>query len=150
MEIQTDFKELLELLNSHGVEYLIVGGYALALHGAPRYTGDMDIYVKADQQNARRILEALHEFGFASVGLEMDDFTSPDQIVQLGVPPVRIDLITSLSGVEWEEASSGSVVTAYGGVPVHILGRAEFVRNKKAVGRKQDLADIEAIGGETD
>lgn len=146
MEVQSDFRELLELLNLHQVEYLIVGGYALALHGAPRYTGDLDIFVKPDRKNADRIVKALDEFGFSSVGLKAEDFSIPDQIVQLGVPPVRVDLITSLSGVTWDEAFSGRIEAVYGSVPVHILGRDEFIRNKKAVGRMQDLADLEAIG----
>jgi hypothetical protein len=150
MEVQPDFKELLELFNSHKVEYLVVGGYALALHGAPRYTGDLEIFVKPDVENAVRIIKVLEEFGFSSVGLKAEDFNSPDQIVQLGVPPVRIDIITSLSSVTWEEALSGCVKAVYGSVPVNILGRGEFIRNKKAVGRKQDLADLEAIGEETD
>ena len=123
MEVQKDFKELLELLNSRGAEYLIVGGYALALHGAPRYTGDLDVYVKPDPDNASRIMEALEEFGFGTVGLKQDDFLVPEQIIQLGVPPVRIDLITSISGVTWDEAVSGSVSVTYGGVPIKILGR---------------------------
>lgn len=147
MEVQEDFKELLELLNSQGAEYLIVGGYALALHGAPRYTGDLDVYVKPDPDNASRIMEALEEFGFGTVGLKQDDFLVPEQIIQLGVPPVRIDLITSISGVTWDEAVSGSVGVTYGGVPIKILGRREFIINKKAVGRSQDLADVDAIGG---
>lgn len=150
MEVQADFKELLELLNAHSVEYLIVGGYALALHGAPRYTGDLDVYVKPDPENASRIMEALQEFGFGSVGLKQEDFHDPEQIVQLGVPPVRIDMITSISGVTWEEAVSGSVAVFYGGVPIKMIGRREFIINKKAVGRSQDLADVDAIGDGAD
>lgn len=148
MEVQPDFKELLESFNSRNVEYLVVGGYALALHGAPRYTGDLDVLVKPDEENAVRILRALEEFGFGSLGLTAGDFKVPGLIVQLGVPPVRVDLITSISGVSWEEAASGSVTTTYGTVPVRILGRAEFIKNKKAVGRARDIADIEAISGE--
>jgi hypothetical protein len=148
MEIQPDFKELFEFLNAQDVEYLVVGGYALAFHGAPRYTGDLDVYVKPDEKNADRILRALEEFGFDSLGLTVEDFKVADRVVQLGVPPVRVDLITSISGVSWEEAASGSVETRYGNVPVRILGREEFIRNKKAVGRARDMADIEAISGE--
>ena len=96
METQPDFRELLALFNARHVEYLIVGGYALAFHGAPRFTGDLDIFVKPDAANAQRILTALEAFGFASVGLTLGDFERPDQVVQLGVPPVRIDLITSI------------------------------------------------------
>jgi len=99
MEIQQDFKDLLELFNAHKVEYIIVRGYALAFHGAPRYTGDIDIFVKPDDENATRIMSALEDFGFGSVGLVAQDFERPRQVVQLGVPPVRIDIITSISGV---------------------------------------------------
>src|SRR3970282_1292044 len=99
MRIQQDFKELLTLLNSHRVEYILVGAYALAHHGAPRFTGNLDLFIKPDTRNAQRRLAALQDFGFGSVGLEVKDFTEPDQVIQLGVPPVRVDLITSISGV---------------------------------------------------
>ena len=146
MEIQQDFRDLLELFNSHKVEYIIVGGYALAFHGAPRYTGDMDIYVKPDAGNAQQIVSALDEFGFGSVGLAAADFEKPGQVIQLGVPPVRIDIITSIGGVSWNEAFTGQVAGKYGDIQVYYLGREQFLKNKRAVGRKKDLADIEALG----
>ena len=145
MEIQQDFRDLLELFNSNKVEYIIVGGYALAFHGAPRYTGDIDIYVKPDKGNAEQIMTALDEFGFGSVGLAAADFVKPGQVVQLGVPPVRIDIITSIGGVSWNEAFAGRVAGRYGDVDVYYLGRAQFIQNKRSVGRKKDLADIEAL-----
>jgi hypothetical protein len=148
MEVQPDFRDLLELLNKHEVEYLIVGGYALALHGAPRFTGDIDIYIRPHPENAHRILNALKDFGFGSLGLTVEDFQSPHKIVQLGVPPVRVDLITSLSAVSWEEAHAGRVPGNYGDVPVYYIGRKEYITNKRAVGRKKDLADLEALGEE--
>jgi hypothetical protein len=146
MEVQKDFKELLESFGRNGVEFLIVGGYALAFHGAPRFTGDIDLYVRPSGPNAGRILEALEQFGFGGVGLSKADFTEPGKVVQLGFPPVRIDLITSLAGVTWEEAWSGRNEGDYGGAPVCFIGRAEFLRNKRAAGRTKDLADIEALG----
>ena len=146
MEIQTDFKELLELLNTHNVEYMIVGGYALAFHGAPRYTGDIDIFVKPDKENARRILDALDEFGFGAVGIELSDFEYENKVIQLGVPPVRIDIITSISGVKWEDAFSSRVKGQYGDVPVYYIGLDQFIKNKKSIGRKKDMADLEALG----
>ena len=146
MESQKDFRELLELFNSLSVEYLIVGGYALAFHVAPRFTGDLDLYVKPDAENAQRILDALAEFGFGSLHLTADDFQQPEQVVQLGVPPVRIDLITSLTGVSWAEAAGGRVAGTYGDVPVYYVGRDQFVKNKRATGRQKDRADIEALG----
>ena len=145
MEIQPDFRDLLELFNSNKVEYIIVGGYALAFHGAPRYTGDIDIYVKPDVRNAEQIMSALDEFGFGSVGLAAVDFERPGQIIQLGVPPVRIDIITSISGVSWDEAFAGRVAGRYGDIKVHYIGREQFIKNKRSVGRKKDLADIEAL-----
>jgi len=148
MEVQPDFRELLALLNAHGVEYVVVGGYALAFHGAPRYTADLDILVKADPGNSARIIEALGLFGFEGAGLTPSDFQQPDRVVQLGVPPVRVDILTSLTGVSWEEVFSGRVEGAYGNVPVHYIGRDQLVANKRALWRKRDLADIEALGEE--
>ncbi len=148
MEVQPDFRDLLALFNAHQVEYMIVGGYALAFHGAPRYTGDIDIFVRATSENARRILTALDEFGFGSLGLTVEDFESPDNVVQLGVPPVRIDLITSITGVSWEDALSDCVDGKYGELPVKYIGLDRFISNKRATGRKKDLSDLEALGEE--
>jgi hypothetical protein len=148
MEIQKDFKELFELFKAHKVEYLVVGGYALAFHGAPRFTGDIDLLVKRDSENARRILSALAEFGFGCLELSEVDFTSPNNIVQLGVPPVRVDIMTSLTGVGWEKAEAGKVSGNYGGTPVYFISKADFIANKRALGRRKDLADLEALGEE--
>jgi hypothetical protein len=148
MEVQEDFKELLELFNVHKVKYLIVGGYALAYHGAPRYTGDIDIFVKPDTENSLCILKALNEFGFGSVDLKEEDFRSPNKVVQLGYPPVRIDIITSISGVSWDQAFKEREKGKYGNVPVYFIGREHYILNKRASGRKKDLADLEALGEE--
>lgn len=148
MDVQPDFKELLALFNAKQVKYLIVGGYALAFHGAPRTTGDIDLFVKANRDNAKKIFEALKEFGFGNVGLSEEDFSLPDKIVQLGQPPVRIDIMTSLSGVSWKEACQTKEKGQYGDVPVFYLSRASFLSNKRAIGRKKDEADIEALGEE--
>ncbi len=134
MEVQPDFKELLALFNDHRVSYLIVGGYALAFHGAPRFTGDLDIFIKPDHENASRIVAALDAFGFASLGLTESDFEQPDQVIQLGVAPVRIDLITTITGVSWDEAFTGKVLSSYGDVPVHYIGRQQFVISARPVG----------------
>ena len=106
MEVQEDFKEFLALLNAHEVDFMVVGGYALAFHGAPRYTGDIDVFIKPDSNNAQRILNVLEESGFSSLELSIDDFKKEDSVVQLGLPPVRIDIITSISGVTWEQADA--------------------------------------------
>jgi hypothetical protein len=145
MEIQEDFKELLALFNSHKVKYLIVGSYALAFHGSPRYTGDIDIYIKPDSENAQRVMTALEEFGFGSVGLSEKDFKSCNQVIQLGVPPVRIDILTSITGVSWEDAVKDRVKGRYGDISAYFIGQKQFILNKKALGRKKDIADIEAI-----
>ena len=148
MEVQKDFRDLLELLNAHKVEYLIVGAYALAFHGAPRYTGDMDIYVRPNPGNAQRIMAALNDFGFGSAELSATDFEAEDRVVQLGFPPVRVDIVTSITGVSWEEAASGRIAGKYGDVFVYYIGRQQFISNKRALGRKKDLADLEALGEE--
>jgi hypothetical protein len=144
-KIPQDFKELLELLNSHKVEYLVVGSYALAFHGAPRFTGDIDLFVKPDLANAKRILEALGEFGFGSLNLSEADFTTPENVVQFGVPPVRIDIMTSLTGVSWEKAQAGKVRGNYDKTLVYFISKQELIANKTALGRQKDLADIEAL-----
>ena len=146
MEIQRDFKELLGLLNEHNVEYVIVGAYALAYYGSPRFTGDIDILVRPSQDNAKNILSALKHFGFGSLNLTIDDFLHSDSVIQLGVPPVRVDIITSITGVTWEEASQGKQSGHYGDIPVFFLGKEQYIINKRATGRKKDLADLEALG----
>ena len=148
MEVQTDFRDLLALLNKHQVEYVVVGGYALAYLGAPRYTGDLDILIRPDPSNASHALSALEEFGFGSAGLTLADFEKPGQVIQLGHPPVRVDLITSITGVSWTEAAAGRQSGKYGDIPVYFLGRKEFLLNKRALARKKDLADLEALGEE--
>ena len=145
MKIPQDFKELLELLNVHKVDYLIVGGYALAFHGAPRFTGDIDLFVKPDSANAKRILEALAEFGFGSMNLSETDFTVPDNVIQFGVPPVRVDIMTSLTGVSWEKANADKVKGDFDKIIVHFISREDLITNKKMLGRQKDLADIEAL-----
>jgi hypothetical protein len=139
---------LLELFNAHNVEYIIVGGYALAFHGSPRYTGDIDFYIKPDRENAQRVLKALDEFGFGSVGIESSDLEYENKVIQLGVPPVRIDIITSISGVKWEDAFLTRVKGQYGELSVYYIGLDQFIKNKKSIGRKKDMADLEALGVE--
>lgn len=147
MDVQPDFRELLELLNSHGVDYVVVGAWALAFHGAPRLTGDMDVLVRPDLENATLVISALHDFGMGSLGFKPGDLSVPDQVIQMGVPPVRIDILSSISGVSWDEVAAGRVPGKFGDVDVFYIGREEFIANKRATGRKKDLGDIEAIGG---
>ena len=146
MGVQPDFRELLASLNVHAAEFVVVGAYALAFHGVVRNTGDLDIYVRPDADNARRIMAALEDFGFGSVGLSEEDFIHAGRVVQLGYPPIRIDLITSLSGVTWEQVWAEREPGRYGDVAVDFIGRGQFIANKRASGRLKDLADIEALG----
>ena len=145
MEIQSDFKELLELFNANKVEYVVVGGYALAFHGAPRFTGDIDFFVRPEPENAKKILESLRQFGLESLDLSEEDFTCPDRVIQIGVPPVRVDILTSLTGVSWQQVDSNKVTSMYGQTQVYFIAKQDFIANKKALNRKKDIADIEAM-----
>jgi hypothetical protein len=145
MEARQDFKELLECFNKHEVRYLIVGAFALAWHGHPRYTGDLDLYSDPSPDNARKVLAALSDFGFGSLGLVQSDFEEPEKIIQLGVAPLRVDILTSISGVCWNDAWAGSVAGTYADIPVRYLGKDQYRANKTASGRAKDLADLEAI-----
>ena len=145
MRLSSDLREFVELLNSAGVEYLVVGAHSLAFHAKPRYTGDLDILVRSTPDNATRLVAALHQFGFAD--LSTSDFLVPEQVIQLGRAPHRIDLLTSISGVSTDEAFATSIPAQLDGIPVSIIGREALIRNKRAVGRPQDLADLELLEG---
>ncbi len=142
MALQKDFREFIELLNSNRVEYLIVGAFALAYHGWPRYTQDLDVLVRPTAENAARIERALRHFGFGSLGLTAEDFMQRYRAVQLGFEPNRIDLLTTLTGVSFEEAWEQRVSAVLDGIPVWFISREHFIRNKRASGRPQDLADV--------
>lgn len=143
--LNRDFKEFIKSLNDRGVRYLVVGGYAVAFHGYPRYTGDMDVWVEPTEENAQRLIEALEDFGFASLGLKKEDFLEPDQIVQLGYPPCRIDIFTSLPGVEFGSCYQDRVEEEIGGIKVNFVDLECLKKSKKASGRAQDLADLEQL-----
>lgn len=145
MALHPDWLALLSLLRSENVRFLIVGAHALAVHGAPRFTGDLDILVERSPANARAVMAALRRFGFGRVGLDERDFTRPNRVAQLGLPPVRIDLLTSISGVSFEKAWERRVETKLGGEPVAVLGFEDMLRNKRASGRPKDLADVAAL-----
>jgi hypothetical protein len=149
MTLTPDFREFIALLNAHEVRYLVVGGYAVGLHGHPRYTKDIDIWIERTPSNAEHLMHALAEFGFEDVGLTNDDFLRPDQVVQLGRPPNRIDLLTSLSGVSFSDCYQSRVVETIEETDVQYISLADLKKNKHALGRHQDLADIENLGGET-
>jgi predicted nucleotidyltransferase len=146
--LQKDLRAFIELLNSSGVEYVVVGGFALAFHGRPRYTGDIDLLVRATDENADRLMGVLTTFGFASLGVVRSDFLKPDSIIQLGYPPNRIDLLTSISGVDTDKVWLAAVAGEIDGVAVRFIGRQDLVANKRAAGRPQDRADLDALGAE--
>lgn len=145
LNLNPDFREFLQLLNSHAVEYLVIGGYAVAAHGHPRYTKDIDIWVHANKDNAPRLVQTLNDFGFRSLGLGEADFLEPDTIVQLGYPPRRIDLLTSPSGVQFAECYPLRLVANVDGIQIPIIGLEQLKANKRASGRPQDLADIDNL-----
>lgn len=143
--LNRDFKEFIQSLNDNDVRYLVVGGYAVALHGYPRYTKDIDIWVDMTAENASKILKALDQFGFGSLGVKEAEFTIPDQILQLGYPPGRIDILTTLPGVEFSECYTARIVVDIDGVSVNFIDLENLKKNKKATGRHQDLADLENL-----
>ena len=143
--LNQDFKEFVESLNESDVRYLIVGGYAVAAHGRPRYTKDLDVWIEASQKNAERLILALEQFGFGSLGLKAVDFLIPDQIVQLGYPPSRVDILTTLEGVDFEPCYASRVSLEIENVVVHFIDLENLKRNKRSVGRLQDLADLENL-----
>ncbi|MGE5359258.1 MAG: hypothetical protein ACM3NQ_09585 [Bacteroidales bacterium] len=140
-----DFVDLLRAFVAHDVRFLIVGAYALALHGRPRATGDLDVWVDATPANAPRIFQALASFGAPMSGISQDDFSRPGVVYQLGVAPGRIDLLTALTGLTFEEAWPGRVREVLGDVDVGFIGRESFLKNKRATGRAKDLGDIEGM-----
>ena len=145
MALSKDWREFLELLNSRGVDYVIIGAQSLAFHGRPRYTGDLDILVRPTPENARLLVDLLKQFGFAHSGFKETDFTEPEQMIQLGRAPNRIDLLSSISGVSTDEAFASKVSAELDGIPVFILGKDALIQNKRAVGRPQDLADLDIL-----
>ncbi len=147
MELDPEFSEFIASCAARDVRLLIVRGYALAAHGHPRFTKDLDVWVWVDPINLERLVAALDDFGFGSLGLSADDFGVPGTVIQLGYPPKRIDLLTSVDGVEFEAAWHRRSDVAVGELRVPIIGAADLIANKRAVGRPQDLADIVALEG---
>ena len=145
MKVEKDYEEFLELLNAHEVKYCVVGAFALAFHARPRYTKDLDVFIEPASDNAGKIIRVIKEFGFEGINLTEKDFEKVDQIIQLGYEPVRIDLLTSISGCDFKEVWDNKVISKYGNVEVNFIGKVELLKNKRASGRKQDLADIDTI-----
>lgn len=145
MKLQKDLKEFIALLNSLRIEFVVVGAYAVAFHGYPRFTGDIDLFIRPSLENAAQTARALNSFGFPVAENLSADLTQPERIIQLGRAPNRIDLLTSISGVTFDEAWGSSIATELDGVPVRVLGREMLLKNKRESGRTKDLADIEGI-----
>lgn len=145
MDLTQDFKEFIQSLNRNKVRYLVVGGYAVTAHGFPRYTGDIDFWIYAETENAAHIVKALHDFGFGSIDITVDDLTQPDNVIQMGFPPHRIDLLTSVTGVEFEECWNEKVEIEIEGETVPFISLRHLKINKQATGRTQDKLDLENL-----
>jgi hypothetical protein len=142
MPLTKDSREFIEYLRSNKVEFLIVGALAVSWHGFPRYSGDIDFFVRPDRANALRLMNALEQFGFGNLGITLDDLSAKERVIQLGVEPNRIDLMTSISGVSFDEAWESRVPGSIDGLEVNFIGRDVLIRNKRASGRSKDLIDI--------
>ena len=140
-----DFKEFVGLLNSHDVEYLVVGAYAVGVHGRPRYTGDLDVWIRPTPENARRLIHVLEAFGFGTLGLKQSDFSQDRRVIELGYPPFRIDLITFATGLDFEKCWPNRLTIEYAGVLTAFIGLDDLKTNKKATGRPKDLGDLDEL-----
>lgn len=145
IQLPPDFKELLALFNAHRVEYLLIGGYAVAVHGYPRATQDMDLWISATPENAGKVVAAVREFGFPLQGLRSEDFTEPGKIVWMGNPPLRVDILNEIGGVIFSDCVRRRMLVDIDGVPIPVISLADLKLNKRAVGRLKDLADLEEL-----
>ena len=142
--LPTDFKEFIELLNNNNVKYLVIGGYAVVYHGYVRSTNDIDIWVDISAENIKKLLKTLEDFGFSSLNLKEEDF-SPNQIIQLGYPPNRIDLITTPAGVDFETCFKAKEQATIDNITINIIDLTNLIKAKKASNRTRDLADVEEL-----
>jgi len=147
MKVEKDYEELLKLFNMNKVKYCIIGAYAVALYARPRYTKDIDILVDPDIKNARRIIKSLNEFGFKALGLEKEDFAQENKIIQLGYEPVRIDILTSVQGLTFNEIWKNKKKSCYGKQKAYFIGKNELIKSKKISGRKLDKVDLDILLG---
>jgi hypothetical protein len=145
MNLEKDFADFINLLNKNKVDYMVVGGYALAFHGEPRTTGDMDIWIDCTQANAGKMVIVMNEFGMGSLGFKKADFNEPGIINQIGQPPLRIDILNEIDGVQFSDAVKGKQLFKSGKMVIPFIGKDDFIRNKKATGRKKDLEDLKRI-----
>ena len=145
MDLAPDFSEFCALLRARAVDFVIVGAYALAFHGAPRFTGDLDILIRPTEENARGLLLAIADFGFPTVRLSPAQIIEPTRIIQMGIPPVQIHVMSHIDGVSWDEVWRTREMGSFGSQDVAFIGRDAYLRNKRASGRPKDLADIDAL-----
>lgn len=145
MDLNNDFQRFIKILNSCHAQYIITGGFAVAIYGYPRYTGDIDIWIDPSLENALKVLAALQAFGYSEQQVNMQDLTTPGIVVQLGYPPNRIDLVTGLAGVDFENCWNNKVNMPFGDVPAYFISLQDLKRNKKATARQQDLLDLENL-----
>jgi len=145
MPLNRDWREFLALLNSNGVEYLVVGAFAVAFHGFPRYTADLDLLVRPTLENASRVIRSLSQFGFGTTEIQANDLVLPGKVIQLGMNPNRIDLLTGISGVTFDEAWATRSQAELEGIAIQLIGRAALLRNKQCTGRAKDLGDVEEL-----
>lgn len=145
VKLPPDFKEFLSLLHTHRVNYLLVGGYAVAAHGYPRFTGDMDVWIQTNTENAENVFKVCREFGFDVPNLRVELFTDPKQMTRMGHPPLRIEILNSVSGLSFEAAWENRIESDWDGVPVTLISLCDLRTNKLASGRLKDLADLENL-----
>jgi predicted nucleotidyltransferase len=145
LELQQDFKELFKLLNENKVRYLLIGGYAVVVHGYVRNTNDIDIVVSDDRENAQKVVDALSEFGFASSELQAELFTQKDSVVRMGVEPVKIEILNYLKGLHFDDAYERRKTIKVENIDINVVNLEDLLKNKRAVGRLKDLADVEEL-----
>lgn len=145
VKLPPDFREFLSLLHTHRVNYLLVGGYAVAAHGYPRFTGDMDVWIQTNTENGENVFKVCREFGFDVPNLRVELFTDPKQMTRMGHPPLRIEILNSVSGLSFEAAWENRIESDWDGVPVTLISLCDLRTNKLASGRLKDLADLENL-----
>jgi len=145
MDLNQDFKEFIELLNLHKVKYIVVGGYAVGFHGYPRYTGDIDLWIAISKENTDKIIEVLNEFGFQTLSLVAEDFQKEDLVIQFGYEPNRIDILTSVTGLNFDECFNESIIANFENLIIRFLDLKNLKKNKLLTGRQKDLGDIENL-----
>jgi hypothetical protein len=145
MREEKDFKEFIGLLNKNNVKYLVIGGFAFTYYAKPRFTKDIDLFVESSEENSKKIIDVLDQFGFGDIGLEEKDFQKPDQIIQLGYSPLRIDILTSISGVDFGYAWKNKHEGVYGNIPCFFISVEDLIKNKETTARPLDIEDVNIL-----